>query len=143
MANTTTTRRQATSWTDFYESKRSEIASLKAAFDEPFESFNDITSEMREGVNLAITIASCPYNFLILTSDSNQVNLLYHCYNTTKTGNAARVRIGIYGPRRSSPFKGFDPTQAMLVLQPPSRPKKNKKELIPSLEMFLTAETDK
>jgi hypothetical protein len=65
---------------------------------------------MREGVDLAITIASRPYNFLILTSDSNQVNLLHHCYNTTKTGNAAGVGIGIYGTRRSSPFKAFNPT---------------------------------
>jgi hypothetical protein len=142
MANTTTTRGQVTSWTDFYESKRSEIASLKAVFDEPFESFNDITSGMKEGVNLAITIASRPYNFLILTNDSNQVNLLHHCYNTTKTGNAAGVGIGIYGTRRSSPFKAFDPTQAMLALQPLARPKKNENKLIPSLEMFLKAETD-
>jgi hypothetical protein len=66
MANTTTTRGQATSWTDFYESKHhSEIASLKAVFDEPFEGFNDITSEMKEGVDLAITNASRPYSFLI------------------------------------------------------------------------------
>jgi hypothetical protein len=142
MANTTTTRGHVTSWTDFYESKRSEIASLKAVFDEPFESFNDITSEMKEGVDLAITIASRPYNFLILTSDSNQVNLLHHCYNTTKAGNAAGVGIGIYGTRRSSPFKAFDPTQAMLALQPPARQKKNENKLIPSLEMFLKAETD-
>jgi hypothetical protein len=70
MANTTTTRGQATSWTDFYESKRSEIASLKVVFAEPFESF--------KGVDQAITIASRPYNFLILTRDSNQVNLLHH-----------------------------------------------------------------
>jgi hypothetical protein len=74
MANTTTTRGPATSWTDFYESKRSEIASLKVVFAEPFESFNDI----KEGVDQAITIASRPYNFLILTRDSNQVNLLHH-----------------------------------------------------------------
>jgi hypothetical protein len=142
MANTTTTRGQATSWTDFYESKRSEIASLKAVFDEPFKSFNDITSEMKEGVDLAMTMASGPYNFLILTSGSNQVNLLHHCYNTTKTGHAAGVQIGIYRIRRSSPFKAFDPTQAMLVLQPPARPKKNDNKLIPSLEMFLKAKTD-
>jgi hypothetical protein len=119
-------RGQDTSWTDLYESKGSEIASPKAVFEEPFESVNDITWETREGVDLAITIASRPYNFLILTSDSNQVNLLHHYYNTTKTGNAARVGIGIYGSRRSSPFKAFNPTQAMLVLQPPARPKKDK-----------------
>jgi hypothetical protein len=77
------------------------IASLRAVFDEPFKSFNNITSEMKEGVNLAITIASRPYNFLLLTSDSNQVNLLHHCYNTTKSGNVAGIRIGIYGIRRS------------------------------------------
>jgi hypothetical protein len=99
MANTTTTTGKAASWTEFYESKQTEV-------------------------DLAITIASRPFNFLILTSDSNQVNLLHHCYNTTKSGNAAGVGIGIYGIRRSSPFKAFDPTQAMSVLQPPARPKK-------------------
>ncbi len=92
----TTSAGQATCWVGFYESKRTEIASLKAVFDETFESFNDITSEMKEGVDLAITIASRPFTFLILTSDSNQVNLLHHCYNTTKSGNAAGVGIGIY-----------------------------------------------
>ncbi len=142
MANTTTTTGKAASWTDFYESKRTEIASLKAVFDETFESFNDITSEMKEGVDLAITIASRPFNFLILTSDSNQVNLLHHCYNTTKSGNAAGVGIGIYGIRRSSPFKAFDPTQAMSVLQPPARPKKKDNKLVPSLESFLKAKTN-
>jgi hypothetical protein len=142
MANTTTTRGQATSWTDFYESKRPEIASLKAVFDEPFESFNNITSKMKEGVNLAITITSRSYNFLLLTSNSNQVNLLHHCYNTTKTGNVAGVGIGIYGIRRSSPFKAFDPSQAMSTVQPPACPKKNDNKRIPSLKMFLKAETD-
>jgi hypothetical protein len=29
--------------------------------------------------------------------DSNHINLLHHCYNTTKTGNAAGAVIGIYG----------------------------------------------
>jgi hypothetical protein len=39
---------------------------------------------MKEGVNLVITIASCPYNFLILTGDSNQVNVLHHCNNSQR-----------------------------------------------------------
>jgi hypothetical protein len=70
------------------------------------------------------------------------VNLLHHCYNTTKTGNAAGVGIGIYGIRRSSSFKVLDPTQAMSVLKPPSRRKKNYNKLIPSLEMFLKTKTE-
>jgi hypothetical protein len=144
MANTTTTTGKAASWSDFYESKRTEIASLKAVFDEPFESFNNITSEMKTGADLAINIASRPHNFLILTSDSNHINIIHHCYNTTKAGTTAGVGIGIYGIRRSSPFKAFDPEQAMLALQPP-RPKRkdNKsKQLIPSLEMFLKSRTE-
>jgi hypothetical protein len=103
---------------------------------------NAIISEMKEGAGLATTIASCPYSFLILTSNSGQVNLLHHCYNTTKTGNVAGAGIRIYRIRRSSPYKAFDPTQAMWVLQPPAHPKKNDNKLIPSLEMFLKAKTD-
>jgi hypothetical protein len=107
MASTTTgtTKGQATSWADFYASEHTDIASLKAVFDKPFESFNYIPSEMKEGVDLAITIAPCPYNFLILTSNSNQVNLPHHCYNTTKIGSAAGVGIRIYGIRRTPPSK--------------------------------------
>jgi hypothetical protein len=113
------------------------MASLKVGFDEPFKSFKDITSDMKEGVDLAITVASRPYNLLILTSKSNQGNLLHHCYK-----NAAGVRIGIYGVRISSPFKAFDPTQAMSALKPPASPKKKDNKLIPSLEMFLKAKTE-
>jgi hypothetical protein len=142
MANTTTSTGQATCWVGFYESMRTKIASLKAVFEEPFESLNDITVNMKEGVDLAITIASRPYNFIILTSEFNQVNLLHHCYNTTKAGSAAGIRIGIYGTRRSSPFKAFHPPQAMSALRPPARPKKKDNKFIPSLKMFLKAETD-
>jgi hypothetical protein len=94
MANTTTTTGQPTSWTDFYESKRSEIASLKAVYVESFETLAEMTLEMKTGADLAITIASRTYNFLILTGETNSINLLHHCYNTTKTGNALGVVIG-------------------------------------------------
>jgi hypothetical protein len=44
---------------------------------------------------------------------------------------------------RTSPFKAFDPTQAMSVLKPPpARPKKKDNKIIPSLEMFLKTETE-
>jgi hypothetical protein len=143
MANTTTTAGKAASWSDFYESRRNEIASLKAVFDEPFKSLNNITSEVKTGTDLAITIASRPHNFIILTSDSNHINLLHHCYNTTKAGTTAGVGIGIYGIRRSSPFKAFDPNQAMSALQPrrPKRKDSKSKLIIPSLEMFLKTRT--
>ena len=144
MANTTTTTGKAASWADFYESGRNKIASLKAVFDEPFESFNNITSEMKTGADLAITIASRPHNFLVLTSDSNHINLIHHCYNTTKAGTEAGVGTGVYGIRRSSPFKAFDPAQAMSALQPPRPKRKDNKPklLIPSLEMFLNTQTE-
>jgi hypothetical protein len=45
---------------------------------------------MTSVANLAITVASCTYNFLVLTGDANSINLLHHCYNTTKTGDAVR-----------------------------------------------------
>jgi hypothetical protein len=112
MANTTTTTtKQATSWTDFYESKRDEIASLKAVYVESFEFLADMTLKMKTGADLAITIASRTYNFLILTGKANSINLLHHCYNTTKRGNTAGVVIGIHGTRKTAPFKAFDPAQ--------------------------------
>jgi hypothetical protein len=143
MANTTTTTGQPTSWTDFYESKRSEIASLKAVYVESFETLAEMTLEMKTGADLAITIASRTYNFLILTGEANSINLLHHCYNTTKTGNASGVVIGIHGTRKTAPFKAFDPAHAVSTLQPPRPKKKDKKSklFVPSLEMFSTAKT--
>jgi hypothetical protein len=69
---------------------------LKAVYEEPFESFDAMTIEMKVGANLAITTVSHPYNFLILTSALDKRNLLYYCYNTTKTGNFAGVRTRVY-----------------------------------------------
>jgi hypothetical protein len=78
MANTNTTRRQKTSWADFYEAKCTEIASLKAVFDEPFKRFNETSLEMKVGANLAITIASHPFNFLILLTGKYTSLLVRH-----------------------------------------------------------------
>jgi hypothetical protein len=145
MANTTTTTKQVTSWTDFYESKRDEIASLTAVYVESFESLAEMTLGIKTGADLAITIASRTYNFLILTGEENSINLLHHCYNTTKPGSAAGVVIGIHGTRRTAPFKAFDPAQAVSTLRPPRPQKKDKKtkRFIPSLQMFLTTKTKK
>jgi hypothetical protein len=101
---------------------------------------------MKVGGNLAITVASHPYNFLILSGDSNHIKLLRHCYNTTKTGNAAGAVMGIYGNRETPQFKASDPTQALsALLQPPHPKRKDKKtkQFIPFLEIFPTAKTEK
>jgi hypothetical protein len=109
-ANTTTTTGQPTSWAGLYGFKRTEIASLKAVFDEPFESFNNITADMKEGVDLAITIASRPYNFLILTSESNQVNLLH----TTAT---TQPKQEIQQESESGSTESGDPSHSKLSTQ--------------------------
>jgi hypothetical protein len=104
-----------------------------------------MTLEMKTRADLAITIASRNCNFLILTRDANSKKLLHYCYNTTKTGNPAGFVIGIHGTRRTAPFKVFDPAQAVSALQPP-RPKTKDKKMklfVPSLDVFLTAKTNK
>jgi hypothetical protein len=88
---------------------------------------------MKVGADLAITIASHPYNFLTLAHALDKINLLYRATattqgtqqhatarnSTTKTGNLAGAGIRVYGIRRISPFKAFNPAHLMGVQQSP------------------------
>jgi hypothetical protein len=61
----------------------------------------------------------------------------------TKTGNL--VGVGVYGIRRTSPFKVFSPVYTMVVLKPPGPTKRKEtkaKQFILFLEMFLITETE-
>jgi hypothetical protein len=94
--------------------------------------------------DLIFQAATYPYNFLILpdSPESGKIQIMHYGFTLAQPG-VLPIVAGVLGNRRSSPFKAFDPKEAVSSLEVPvTKTRSQGSKTTPTIEQFLKVNKD-
>ena len=140
MASNNTSTRQTDTWTLFYKANKTKTPTLQAAYHTSFADYDEMTLAMT-GLrdNSIFWVVTYPHNFLLLpeSPESGNIQIIHQGFTLALLG-VPPIVAGVSWNRRSSPFKAFDPDEAVSSLEPPTtKTRSNSSKKIPTIEQFL------